>query len=417
MLFNFLLIVVLLLLSGFFSASETAFASVNRIRLKNYAAKGDKRAAKALEISENYDRTITAILVGNNIVNIASASLGTIVFTELFGDGGVGIATAAMTVLVLVFGEILPKSIAKENAEGVALSVAGILNLAIMLLTPLTWIFSKIKLFASKLVFSGEERPSVTEDELKYIIDEIEDEGVLEEQESDLVRNALEFDEILVGEVLVPRVNVVAVEKNQPVSEIEELFLNEMYSRMPVYEKSIDKIIGIINEKDFFKMRAGGGNSIEGIISKTLYFSELRPISEVLREMQKKKIHLAVVLDQYGGTQGIVTMEDIIEELVGEIYDENDEITPMLKKVSDNVYEVSAELSIYDMLEELELPEDIIESSSTSMGGWAMELFGRIPEEGDVITDGIFKVTVLKTDEQRILLLRVEVEANGEKTE
>ncbi|HOV41465.1 MAG TPA: CNNM domain-containing protein, partial [Oscillospiraceae bacterium] len=238
MLFNFLLIVVLLLLSGFFSASETAFASVNRIRLKNYAAKGDKRAAKALEISENYDRTITAILVGNNIVNIASASLGTIVFTELFGDGGVGIATAAMTVLVLVFGEILPKSIAKENAEGVALSVAGILNLAIMLLTPLTWIFSKIKLFASKLVFSGEERPSVTEDELKYIIEEIEDEGVLEEQESDLVRNALEFDEILVGEVLVPRVNVVAVEKNQPVSEIEELFLNEMYSRMPVYEKS-----------------------------------------------------------------------------------------------------------------------------------------------------------------------------------
>ncbi|HOV42037.1 MAG TPA: transporter associated domain-containing protein, partial [Oscillospiraceae bacterium] len=185
----------------------------------------------------------------------------------------------------------------------------------------------------------------------------------------------------------------------------------------PVYEKSIDKIIGIINEKDFFKMRAGGGNSIEGIISKTLYFSELRPISEVLREMQKKKIHLAVVLDQYGGTQGIVTMEDIIEELVGEIYDENDEITPMLKKVSDNVYEVSAELSIYDMLEELELPEDIIESSSTSMGGWAMELFGRIPEEGDVITDGIFKVTVLKTDEQRILLLRVEVEANKEKTE
>jgi CBS domain containing-hemolysin-like protein len=417
MLFNFLLIVVLLLLSGFFSASETAFASVNRIRLKNYAAKGDKRASKALEISENYDRTITAILVGNNIVNIASASLGTIVFTELFGDGGVGIATAAMTVLVLVFGEILPKSIAKENAEGVALSVAGILNLTIMLLTPLTWIFSKIKLFASKLVFSGEERPSVTEDELKYIIDEIEDEGVLEEQESDLVRNALEFDEILVGEVLVPRVNVVAVEKNQPVSEIEELFLNEMYSRMPVYEKSIDKIIGIINEKDFFKMRAGGGNSIEGIISKTLYFSELRPISEVLREMQKKKIHLAVVLDQYGGTQGIVTMEDIIEELVGEIYDENDEITPMLKKVSDNVYEVSAELSIYDMLEELELPEDIIESSSTSMGGWAMELFGRIPEEGDVITDGIFKVTVLKTDEQRILLLRVEVEANKEKTE
>jgi len=417
MLFNFLLIVVLLLLSGFFSASETAFASVNRIRLKNYAAKGDKRASKALEISENYDRTITAILVGNNIVNIASASLGTIVFTEIFGESGVGIATAAMTVLVLVFGEILPKSIAKENAEGVALSFAGILNLVIMILTPLTWIFSKIKLLASKLMVSDDERPSVTEDELKYIIEEIEDEGVLEEQESDLVRNALEFDEILVGEVLVPRVNVVAVEKNQPVSEIEELFLNEMYSRMPVYEKSIDKIIGIINEKDFFKMRAGGGNSIDGIISKTLYFSELRPISEVLREMQKKKIHLAVVLDQYGGTQGIVTMEDIIEELVGEIYDENDEITPMLKKVSDNVYEVSAELSIYDMLEELELPEDIIESSSTSMGGWAMELFGRIPEEGDVITDGIFKVTVLKTDEQRILLLRVEVEANKEKTE
>ena len=413
---NIVLIVVSLLFSGFFSACETAFSSVNRIRLKNYASQGNKKAKRALNIANKFDNALTAILIGNNIVNIASASIGTMLFTDLFGESGVGIATAIMTVLVLIFGEIVPKSIAKENSEGVALAVSGILNVIIVLLTPFTWLFSHLKRLISKIVNSGESQPSVTEDELKYIIEEIEDEGVLEEQESELVRSALEFDEIFVGEILVPRVNVVAIEVNMPIEDIKQLFINEMYSRMPVYDKNIDNIIGIINEKDFFKMIVSGGNSIKNIITKALYISGLKPISTVLHEMQKSKVHMAIVMDQYGGTQGIVTMEDIIEELVGEIYDENDEVISMLTKVSENVYEISGELSVGDLLEKLELPDDLIDSSSNTIGGWVMELFERIPSEGDFIKEGIFSVKVINMDEQKInkVLLKIDYVKNIE---
>lgn len=406
---NVFVIIILLAFSAFFSACETSFASVNRIRLKNYAAQGNKKAAAALEIAEKYDKTITAILIGNNMVNTASAAVGTILFTQLFGAGGVGASTAIMTIAVLTFGEIIPKSIAKENAEAVALGVSGILKILIFLLSPFTWFFGQLKKGISRLIRSGDSQPSVTEDELKYIIEEIEDQGVLEEQESELVQSALDFDEILVNEILVPRVNIVGVEINQPLEEIKQLFLAEMYSRMPVYEKTADNIIGIINHKDFFKMLMDGGASIAGIVKKTIYISGLKPISEVLQEMQRSKIHMAIVMDQYGGTQGLVTMEDIIEELVGEIYDENDEVVNPLTKVSDHVYNVSAELSVSDLLYELELPEDLIDSAGTSVGGWVMELFGRIPAEGDTAQSGIFTVTVLKMDEQKIDLVCIEI--------
>ena len=406
----FIFIALLIAMSAFFSATETAFSSVNRIRLKNYAANGNKRAKKALEIAENFDKALTAILIGNNVVNIASASLGTIAFTEMLGPSGVGISTAVMTVVVLIFGEILPKSLAKENAEKFALAVTHFLNFLMIILTPFVFFFSLLKNGVVKLVGAKNDAPTVTEDELKYIINEIEDQGVLEEQESDLVRSALEFDEITVERILIPRVNICAVNKDESIEKIRDIFLSEKFSRLPVYDRTVDNIVGIIHEKDFYSLLIKGGTSLDGIITEVPFIPQTKRISEVLHEMQRKKVHLAVVLDEYGGTLGIVTMEDIIEELVGEIYDENDEIIQDVIKVNENCYEVSAELSIADLLERLSLPENLIESESTSLGGWVMELLERIPQAGDHVQSGIFDITVKETDEQRVLKLLIKVD-------
>lgn len=409
-------IILLIIMSAFFSATETAFSSVNKIRLKHEASNGNKKAARALKIAENFDKTLTTILVGNNIVNILSTSLGTVICTELFGAKGVGIATAAMTVLILIFGEIMPKSLAKENAEKFALSFGGLLNVFIVVLTPVTFIFRGLKNLVSKLFKSGSDAPSVTEDELKYIIDEIEEEGVLEEQESDLVRSALEFDDKNVSEVLIPRVRITAVEKNDSLEHIRELFFTEQYSRMPVYEKNIDNIIGFIHERDFFKLTVSDehADGIESIIHEVIYITEFQTVSEVLARMQKEKIHMAIIKDQYGGTYGMVTMEDLIEELLGEIYDETDEEDHSFIKISDNEYDAAADFNLREFEEKLGLPEDTIKSESYTLGGWALELFGRIPQAGDEVKDGIFTLKVLEAEENRIIRLKITVDKPDE---
>ena len=296
------------------------------------------------------------------------------------------------------------------------LAFSGMLRVFIIILSPITWLFIQIKKLASFLIKSPDNQPNVTEDELKYIIDESEEQGVLEEQESNLVKSALEFDEIEVNQIIVPRVNVVGIEINESIEEIKIVFADEMYTRLPVYEKNLDNIIGIINEKDFFRMLVRGGDNIKDIIQPPLYIPEFVPISEVMHEMQKTKQHMAVILDQYGGTMGIVTLEDIIEELVGEIYDENDEVTVSVLKIGADTYEISGELSVSDMLEKIGLSPLMIESSSTTVGGWVMELFGEIPEENDTITYGIFTVTVKKLDEQKIekIILKVSISDDEE---
>lgn len=409
-------IILLIIMSAFFSATETAFSSVNKIRLKHEASNGNKKAARALKIAENFDKTLTTILVGNNIVNILSTSLGTVICTELFGAKGVGIATAAMTVLILIFGEIMPKSLAKENAEKFALSFGGLLNVFIVVLTPVTFIFRGLKNLVSKIFKSGSDAPSVTEDELKYIIDEIEEEGVLEEQESDLVRSALEFDDKNVSEVLIPRVRITAVEKNDSLEHIRELFFTEQYSRMPVYEKNIDNIIGFIHERDFFKLTVSDEHAegIESIIHEVIYITEFQTVSEVLARMQKEKIHMAIIKDQYGGTYGMVTMEDLIEELLGEIYDETDEEDHSFIKISDNEYDAAADFNLREFEEKLGLPEDTIKSESYTLGGWALELFGRIPQAGDEVKDGVFTLKVLEAEENRIIRLKITVDKPDE---
>ncbi|MBD5139799.1 MAG: HlyC/CorC family transporter [Ruminococcus sp.] len=404
-------------MSALFSSMETAFSSVNKIRLKHEASNGNKKAERALNIAENFDKALTSILVGNNIVNILSSSLGTVIFTKIFGTAGVAISTAVMTVLVLIFGEIIPKSFAKQNAEKCALAFAGILGGIMFILTPISAIFSQLQKALAK-ISKPDDSPNFTEDELKYIIEEIEDQGVLEEQESDLVRSALEFDDITVEQILVPRVKVVAVERNEDIETITEIFIRDRYTRLPVYEETVDNIVGLINEKDFFALVTrpeGAPAGIEGIIQKALYVSEMKLISEVLYEMQRSTIHMAIVKDQYGGTSGIVTMEDIIEELVGEIYDENDEVIDSVVEVAENTYDIQADTSISDMLEKLGLPNDLIETDSNSVGGWVMELFGRIPENGDTITTGIFTVTVLEADEQSVSKVGIKLDVPEEK--
>ncbi|MCQ2434021.1 MAG: hemolysin family protein [Oscillospiraceae bacterium] len=400
-------ILCLLVFSALFSACETAFSSVNKIRLKHSAMQGDKKAEKALSLAESFDKALTAILIGNNLVNIVSASLGTILFTAWFGEGGVGISSLIMTVLVLIFGEILPKSYAKTHAEPLTRFFAAPLCGLIWILTPVIFLFNQL----AKLVTSKDEEPSVTEDELKVIVEQIEEEGVLEEQESDLVRSALEFDEITVTEVLVPRVNIVAVQKDTPIEEVKQIFLRERYSRLPVYDETLDDIIGFITEKDFFGLLEEGGTSLRKIIQKIIRLPEFARISDILGTMQRNKSHIALVIDQYGGTKGMVTLEDIIEELVGEIYDEADEIVPMITRVDANSYDVSGEYSIGDLCDALELSEDSIETECTSLGGWVMELFGHIPEVGESYTGEWFTLRVIAATEQKIERVRFALRA------
>lgn len=408
-----IIIIILIIMSAIFSGSEMAFSCVNKIRLKNYASQGNKRAEKALKIANKFDDALTTILIGNNIVNILSTSISTVLFTQILGSGGVGAATVVMTVLVLIFGEITPKSYAKSHAESVTLFMAEPLWILIKLMTPVVFLF-KILQNAMK---PKNEQPTVTEDELKYMIEEIEEQGVLEEQESDLVRSALEFDEITVDEILIPRVNVIAIERNEDFNKIKELFLTEMYSRLPVYEKNVDNIIGVITNKSFFRLMDENKEDITEIIQDIIHLSDLKLISEALKEMQKNKTHMAVVLDQYGGTKGIITMEDIIEELVGEIYDENDEIIDNFIQIGENEYEVSGELNISDMLENLDLPDNEIESAGNTIGGWVMELLGHVAKEGETVQSGAFRMNVMSVKEQKIQKIRLTILTGSESNE
>lgn len=379
------------------------------------ADEGSSSARKAIHICENFDKALTAILIGNNVVNILSSAMMTVLFTEKFGSGSVGYATAVMTVLVLIFGEILPKSLAKENAESFSVLMAAPLSAFMFLITPLILIFTGIRRGVTALIGSKKSSPSVTEEELKYIIEEIEDEGVLEEQESDLVRSALDFDEKTIREILVPRVSVAALDIGSSPEEIKELFLESRYSRLPVYEKDIDHIVGIIRQADLFSAIVSGERvDIRSLITEPIYITETKKISETLRLMQRKKVHMAVILDQYGGTAGICTLEDIIEELVGEIYDESDEEDTSFIRLSELSCDVSAELSVSDFLDRFGLPEGMIKTERHSMGGWVMELLERIPEQGEHFTAENFEFTVSMQDEQKIDRIRLTLKKPGD---
>ena len=404
-----IILAILVIISAFFSASETAYTSANRIRLKSRAENGSKKAARALGIIERYDKTLTTILIGNNIVNILTSSLATVLCIALFGENGTLISTAAVTVIVLIFGEILPKTIAKLNAENFACAISGIMKALTIVFTPLSAFFLLLQKGAARLFGGKNGEVSMNEEELMQLIDEIEDEGVLEEQESDLVRSALEFDETVVSSIITPRVNVAAADINTGVEELRELFIKEGYSRMPVYEKTIDHIVGIVRHRDFFeKLALNESFYVRDIVQETMFVPGLMKISDVLRKMQRSKIHLAVVVDQYGGTEGIVTLEDIMEELVGEIWDETDEVKAPVRFVSEKVFETSGEVSQNDFNRYFEDRYEI-DSESNTIGGWIYELFGRIPKVGESVETPDFRITVMTLDDLRVGKLRFEI--------
>lgn len=403
------LLIALILLSAFFSASETAFSSVNKIRLKNYVDEKRRGSKKALYIAENFDQALSTILVGNNIVNIAAASISAKVATDLFGGStGLVISTVGMTILILIFGEVLPKSLAKEHAESFSLLISDVLYMLIQLFTPVTALLVMLKKVVSKLVGQRADVPSVTEEEIKVMVNLSEEEGVIDNKEKELVHRSLDFNDILVGEIFTPRIDMVAVEVNQPVEEIRDIFLRERYSRVPVYEGDIDNVIGILSESDFFSQLVQGKEvNVLQLLRTPLFVVESMRISTLLPELQKSKVHMAIVIDEFGGTSGLITLEDILEQIVGEIWDEHDEAVKTFQKINDYEYEFNAELPLDEFCDILGIDE--LESSSHTLGGWVFEMFERIPTVGESFEYESLTVTVRQVENRRIRKVLVRI--------
>ena len=399
-------LVVLVALSAFFSASETAFSSLNQIRLKSRAEDGDNSAARVLAMAEKYDKLLSTILIGNNIVNIAAASIGTIIFTKMLGaERGATVSTMVLTVVVLIFGEVSPKSLAKEMPETIATAVAPVLSLLMLVLTPLTWLFSQWKRLLSHFVHSSES-DTITEGELMTMVSEAENDGELTDRESELIRSAIEFDDVEVEEILTPRVDVVAVADDISLEELAQTFAESGYSRLPVYHGTIDNIIGVVHEKDFYIARLKKATKIDDLVAPTLYTTGSTQISQLLRTLREQHHHMAVVVDEYGGTEGIITLEDILEELVGEIWDEHDEVTEDFRKQSDGSWLVSGSASVDDLFETLDLPEDE-DIDSNTVNGLVQEKTCHLPKVGDHFSLGEYDGVVTRTARRRVTEVRL----------
>lgn len=402
---SLLIIVICVVMSAFFSATETAYSSLSRVRIKNMAEKGNKRADLVLRLSERYDSILSTILIGNNIFNILCASLSTILFVKVLGEeAGPSVATLVTTVVVLIFGEVSPKSIAKESPEKFAMFSAPVLRVFTIALTPFNFIFAQWKKLLS-LVFKSEDSSSITEEELLTIVEEAEQEGEIDEQESDLIRSAMEFTEQQAEDILTPRIDIVGVPSTATIDEIAEVFSETGYSRLPVYKDTIDHIMGIIYQKDFYNKIYNKSDEISSIIRPTLFITQSKKIGELLKELQKEKLHIAVVVDEYGGTVGLVTLEDILEELVGEIWDEHDEVTQEIEKISDLEYNVLGSADVEELFELFGKEEEL---EIITVSGWVMEMLERVPEKGDSFVYQDMKVTVLEMDEKRVDKVKIE---------
>ena len=409
-------LVILVGFSAFFSASETAFSSLNQIRLKSRAEDGDSSAARVLNMAEQYDKLLSTILIGNNIVNIAAASIGTILFTQMLGaERGATVSTIVLTIIVLIFGEVTPKSLAKEMPEKVATAVSPFLVLLMALMTPLTWLFTQWKKLLGHFVHSGE-ADTITEGELMTMVSEAENDGELTDRESELIRSAIEFDDVEVEEILTPRVDVVAVEDDIPLEELAQTFAESGYSRLPVYHGTIDNIIGVVHEKDFYIARLKKATKVDDLVVPTLYTTGSTQISQLLRTLREQHHHLAVVVDEYGGTEGLITLEDILEELVGEIWDEHDEVTEDFRKQSDGSWLVSGSASVDDLYEELDLPEEE-DIDSNTVNGLVQEKTCHLPKVGDRFTLGEYDGVVTRTAKRRVTEVRLTPAAPAEDAE
>ncbi len=404
-------IIALILLSAFFSSTETAFSCASRIKLRSLASNGNKRAKKVLELAENnYDKFISSVLIGNNLVNISASTIATIFFARLIFNGSAEVvSTAVMTISVLIFGEITPKFIAKTYPEKIAMAFYPLIKFFYYLFSPLNLIFSGWKWLLSK-IFRFKSTDVVTEDEIMTIVEEAEEDGTLKTEETKLIRSVIEFDDLEVGDILVPRVNIVAIDVHSSMEDIRKVFDNEGYSRLPVYKDSVDTIIGTIHQKDFYSAYLKNKKGIDGIMQNAFYTTEHAKISDLLRQLQKKKVHIAVVLDEYGGTLGLVTLEDILEELVGEIYDEHDEEINYFKAVSDDTFLVLGNAPISDTFEYLGLSSDEEDNfDASTVSGFVIEQLGEIPHAGKKFSYLNLDIEVLKSTVKKVLQVKIVV--------
>ena len=392
-------------MSAYFSATETAFNTFNKIRVKNLAEKGNKRAARALQLAENYDTLISTILIGNNIVNILAASLATLYFTDLLlnteaAQFTTAISTAVMTLLVLTFGEICPKTIAKQTPDKFVIFATPLISFLVVIFKPLSAIFKLLQNLISK-AFKNDEDQGMTEEELISIIEEAAEDGNIDEEESTLIKSAIEFNELEVGDIFTPRIDITAVRSDITKEELAKVFTESGYSRIPIYDDDLDNIHGIVYYKDFFSDAQATNIPISEIVKPVMYVTKTQKINDVLKDLQEKQMHLAVVTDEYGSTAGLVTLEDILEEIVGEIWDEHDEIIEEIKEVGEGEYIVSGMANLEKLFEELDIDIDE-ELDAMTVNGWAMKILDRIPEEGDSFEELGLTVRVLKMDGRRI---------------
>ncbi len=405
-----LLIVIIFCIIGsaYFSASETAFSTMNRIRMKNLADNGNTRAAIALKLVDNYDKLISTILIGNNIVNILSSSLATVVFTMWLADAGVSVSTVVMTIVILIFGEISPKTVAKENAESFALATARLMQFLMIILTPLNFIFSQWKRLLD-CIFKKKADPGITAEELITMVDEAQNDGGIDEHNGELIRSAIEFDDLDANDIITPRVDLVAVEKDTPMEEVGEVFMKNTYSRLPVYEDNIDNIIGMVHEKDFFTAYNNGAQSLVHCIKPVIYVSSGMKISRLLRLIQQSKTHIAVVVDEFGGTEGIVTLEDVLEQLVGDIWDEHDVVEQDIEEINNTTFVVSGSCSLEDFFETFHLPEKQDDYESITVGGWVMEELGCVPDIGAHFAFEGCEIFVTKVEKRHVKEIRFQL--------
>lgn len=406
-----IVIAFLILCSGYFSATETAFTKFNRIKMKNEAANGNKRAELVMKMADNFESVLSTILVGNNIVNILSTSLATLLFTNLFGQSGVTIATAVMTVLVLIFGEITPKSIANDISMSTAKFSVPFLHFLSVLLTPVNFVFSLWKKFISRLFhISGAEE--ITEEEIVSIVEEATQDGNIDEQSGDLIINAIEFDDVYVREICTPRPNVVAIKDTASVEDIIKTFDSCGYSRLPVYHRTIDDVSGFINQKDFYRYMVNSDKSLKDITHPLLLAAPTMSISRMLAEFQKKRTHIAFIFDEFGGFVGLVTLEDILEELVGEIWDEHDRVVPDIKKIGNDEYTVLGTANLSRVLEEFDIEED--DTTHVSINGFVAGQIGSIPKINDTVTYRNLLITVTKANKRRAIEVKIKLLNDGQ---
>ena len=404
---SILILVLLIIMSAYFSATETAYSSLNKIKLKSIANKGNKKAKLALELSEKYDSVISTILIGNNIVNIATASLATVLFTKLLGSSGVTVSTIVMTILILIFGEISPKSIAKDIPESFAIVSAPLLNVFCIILKPVNHIFCLWKKLISK-VLKIQKHSGITEDEILTIAEEAENEGGINPQQLEIIKSAIELNDQEVIEAFTPRVDMVAIKDSCSKEELLNLFIESGFSRIPVYHDNIDNVIGIINEKDLINIVVNNNSEeISSIIKPLNVIQPHMKLSQLLKVLQNNKSHMALIADEYGGTMGIITLEDILEELVGEIWDEHDKVVNDIEKIAEDEYIVRGNANIEKVLEEFDLEEEF---EVNSVNGWVMQQFGKIPKVGESFEYKNLKIVIQKATKRCVLEIRITVD-------